>query len=206
MSGKTAKIGKIGKTNRTKKTTRRPDARVLRTHGSLADALVALMHEKPFEAITVQEVLDRAAVGRSTFYTHFRDKDDLFLSEIEHFFSLVSTMLTQCREASNRVAPVAELFSHIADMRQFYAALVASGKIHDVMELGQGYLARGIEQRLLELRQAHGLDAPRRAALAHSLAGALFSMLSWWIDHHMQPSPAEMDKLYHQIVWTGVGA
>lgn len=202
MSGKTAKIGK---TNRTKKT-RKPDARVRRTHYSLADALIALMHEKPFDAITVQEVLDRAAVGRSTFYAHFRDKDDLFLSEIEHFFSLVSTMLPQCREASNRVAPVAELFSHIADMRQFYAVLVASGKIHDVMELGQGHLARGIEQRLIELGRASTMVAPHRAALAHSLAGALFSMLSWWIDRNMQLSPAEMDKLYHQMVWAGVGA
>jgi AcrR family transcriptional regulator len=154
MSGKTTKMGKIGKTYRTKKITRKPDARVLRTHGSLADALIALMHEKPFDSITVQEVLDRAAVGRSTFYAHFRGKDDLFLSEIEQFFSLVSTMLTQRREASHRVAPVAELFSHIADMRQFYAVLVASGKIHDVMALGQGHLARGIEQRLIELGRA----------------------------------------------------
>src|SRR5690348_6127299 len=91
---------------------RKTDARVLRTHGSLGDALVALMHEKPFDSITVQEVLDRAAVGRSTFYSHFRDKDDLFLSDVEHFFELVSTMLTRCNDASNRVAPVCELFSH----------------------------------------------------------------------------------------------
>jgi len=183
---------------------RKTDARVLRTHDSLGDALVALMHEKPFDSITVQEVLDRAAVGRSTFYSHFRDKDDLFLSDVEHFFELVSTMLTRCHETSNRVAPVCELFSHIGDMRQFYAALVASGKIHDVMKLGQGYLARSIEQRLVTLN-ARSMDTLHRTATAHSLAGALFSLLSWWIDHNMQPPPAEMDRHYHQLVWSGVG-
>jgi AcrR family transcriptional regulator len=206
MSGKTGKAQKIAEVQKTRKTMRKPDARVLRTHYSLADALVALMHEKPFDAITVQEVLDRAAVGRSTFYAHFRDKDDLFLSEIERFFSLASTMLSRRRDTSNRVAPVTELFSHIADMRQLYAALVASGKVHDVMELGQGCFARGIEQRLIELGRARALDPQRRAALARSLAGALLSLLSWWIDHNMQPSPAEMDKLYHQMVWAGIGS
>ena len=205
MSGKTGKIRNRRKTQRARKTPCKPDVRVLRTHNSLGDALVALMHEKPFDSITVQEVLDRAAVGRSTFYAHFRDKDDLFLSDVEEFFEMVSTMLSRRRDTSNRVAPVTELFSHIADMRQYYAALVASGKIHDVMQLGQGHLARGIEQRLIELGRAGGMNAAHRGALAHSLAGALWSLLSWWINHNMQPSPAEMDKLYHQMVWTGLG-
>jgi AcrR family transcriptional regulator len=182
---------------------RKTDARVLRTHDSLGDALVALMHEKPFDSITVQEVLDRAAVGRSTFYSHFRGKDDLFLSDVEHFFELVSTMLTRCNDTSNRVAPVCELFSHIGDMRQFYAALVASGKIHDVTELGQAYLARSIEERPAALN-ARPMDKAHRIAVAHALSGALFSLLSWWIAHNMQPTPAEMDTLYHQMVWSGV--
>src|SRR5438045_8935284 len=109
---------------------RKTDARVLRTQDLLGDALIELMHEKPFDSITVQEVLDRAAVGRSTFYAHFRDKDDLFLSDVEHFFELVSTMLTRRHDTSNRVAPVRELFIHIADARKIHESLVASGKAH----------------------------------------------------------------------------
>jgi AcrR family transcriptional regulator len=58
---------------------------VLRTRDTLGDALVALMQEKNFDEITVCEVLDRAGVVRSTFYAHYRDKDDLFLSDIEDF-------------------------------------------------------------------------------------------------------------------------
>lgn len=46
---------------------KKTDARVRRTRDALGDALVALMQEKPFDTITVQDVLDRAHVGRSTF-------------------------------------------------------------------------------------------------------------------------------------------
>jgi AcrR family transcriptional regulator len=58
------------------------DQRIRRTHQRLGSALVGLIQEKPIDEVTVQEVLDRAAVGRSTFYLHFRDKNDLLLSQL----------------------------------------------------------------------------------------------------------------------------
>jgi len=61
---------------------------VTRTRDVLGDAIVELMQELPFEQITVQQVLDRAGVARSTFYMHYREKDDLFLSEADEFFKL----------------------------------------------------------------------------------------------------------------------
>ncbi|MGE5109488.1 MAG: TetR/AcrR family transcriptional regulator [Acidobacteriaceae bacterium] len=54
-----------------------------KTQNLLRDALVALISEKPYDSIVVKEILDRANVGRSTFYMHFRDKDDLLLSGIQ---------------------------------------------------------------------------------------------------------------------------
>src|SRR5580692_10154866 len=113
-----------GRTAQKKKTvssavTKKMDHRVRITRDALGDALVALMHEKPFETITVQHVLDRAHVSRSTFYTHYSDKNDLFLSDVEDFFEMMSTALIRHGDTSHRVAPVREFFSHIADMRQF---------------------------------------------------------------------------------------
>jgi len=67
-----------------------------------------------------------ALACRSTFYTHYRSKDELFLSELEDFLEAMSTRLLRSREASNRVAPVRELFAHVAEMRQLHAALVAA--------------------------------------------------------------------------------
>lgn len=185
--------------------TRKTDRRVRRTRDVLGDALVELMREKPFEEITVQQVLDRAGVSRSTFYAHYRDKNDLFLGDVEDFFEMMASHLVRCGEVSDRVAPVRELFGHVAQVREFYAALVASGKIHDTMELGKGYFARSIEQRLSTLCP-EDKGSSERAALAYALAGALWSLLSWWIDHGTKASPAEMDEIYHRMVWSGVSA
>jgi AcrR family transcriptional regulator len=178
------------------------DRRILRTRDTLGDALVELIGEKPFEEITVQEILDRARVGRSTFYTHYRDKDDLFLSDVEEFLELFSTALTRSGASPKRLAPVAELFSHISDVRDFYAALVAADKVKDVQSLGRGIFARSIEERL---RLAGAvMDATQMAAQAYALAGSLFALLDWWIDHGMKAHPTEMDALFHRMAWSGL--
>ena len=182
------------------------DRRTLRTRDALGDALVELMHERPFKSITVQDVLDRAGVGRSTFYTHYRDKDDLFISDVEDFWEMISTILDRSGENSMRVAPVRELFSHIADVKVFRDALVAAGKMHDVMDLGQGHFARAIEKRLLKLTSGQGTVPAQLSATAHALAGALFSSMMWWIDLGMPASPEEMDEAFHRLVWSGVNA
>ena len=190
-----------GNAERAKPTSAKADRRILRTRDTLGDALVELMQEKTFDEITVQEVLDRAGVGRSTFYAHYRDKDDLFLSDVEDFFGGMATLLTRHGASAKRVAPVRELFAHIAEAREFYAALVASEKVRDVLELGQGFFARSIEERLL-LAGVTMEPAPLKAQ-AHALAGALFALLEWWIDHGMAAQPEAMDALFHGMVWRG---
>src|SRR6266481_3610714 len=102
------------------------DARVRRTRDALGDALIALMQEKSFDTITVQDVLDRAGVGRSAFYVHYSGKNDLLMSDAEEFFEMISTTLSVQQDKSDRVAPVQEFFTHVGEMRQFLAALVAS--------------------------------------------------------------------------------
>jgi AcrR family transcriptional regulator len=180
------------------------DRRVRATRDGLGDALIALMHEKPFETITVQHVLDRANVSRSTFYAHYSDKNDLFLSDVEDFWEMMSTALIRSGDTSNRVAPVQELFSHVADMRQFIASMTASEKVRDVMELGQGHFARAIDQRLAMIPATRNLSATRRSALAHASAGSLFSLLNWWIHQGGSTTPAQMDALFHQTLWSGI--
>src|SRR5438309_8890113 len=182
------------------------DRRVLRTRDRLGDALIALMQEKPFDAITVQEVLDRADVSRSTFYVHYRDKNDLFLSDADEFLEAMATMLSRCEDKSERVAPVREFFAHVAQRERLYTALSEAGRIHDFLELAQGHFARGIERRLMELPRAKGVALRLGAAISNALAGALLSLLKWWIDRGMSMPPEQMDEVYHQMVWFGIGA
>ena len=180
----------------------RMNARVKRTRDALGDALVALIHEMPFEDITVQQVLDRADVSRTTFYTHFRDKDDLFLSDAEDFFELLGGLLDKMHAPLTRVAPLAELVSHVGEMREFYKALVASGKVHDLHELGIGSFARSIEKRLV--LAGVKLEGAQLQAQAYGLAGSMMSLMDWWLRQPNPMSPSELDALFHRMVWAAV--
>ena len=174
------------------------DPRARRTRDTLGDALLALMAERHFDSITVQEVLDRAGVSRSTFYSHYTDKQDLFLSDVEEFFQHVSTLLVRSKAPARRIAPVRELFTHVADVPELHAALVASGKAADVRELGVEYLARSIEDRL---RNANTPLLPAEfRPTAVALAGALFSLLDNWLCSNRQGTPQQMDDLFHRLV------
>jgi AcrR family transcriptional regulator len=183
---------------------KREDARVRRTRDALGDALVALMQEKPFDTITVQDVLDRAQVGRSTFYSHYSDKDDLLMSDAEEFFESVAMLLSVRGDTSDRVFPVREFFGHIIEAKTFVDALVSAGKMNDNMELARGLFARGIERRLAEVPKGQGIAENERPAIAFAHAGALLALLQWWVDRGMKQTPAEMDQLFHRLVWKGV--
>src|ERR1700692_1803961 len=117
-------LQELARQKRQEKRQRQLDERIRRTRARLGGALVALIQEKPINDVTVQEVLDRASVGRSTFYLHFRDKNDLLLSQLETFLEMMSTALSVRNEESHRVVPVAELFSHIGNQNQLYRSLV----------------------------------------------------------------------------------
>ena len=184
---------------------RKPDRRVRRTRDALGDALVTLIQEQPFRSITVQQVLDRAHVSRSTFYSHFTGTHDLLLSDAEDFWEMMSSMLAKARDKSNRVAPVAEFFAHVAEWRKFISAVAAAEKLNDVMDLGEGYFARSIAARLEAMPHTRSLSASRRSALGQAYAAAMFGLLFWWLNHDTEASPAQMDEFFHRMVWSGIG-
>ena len=183
---------------------RKPDERARRTRDRLGSAFVALIHEKPIEDVTVQDVLDRASVGRSTFYLHFRDKNDLLLSQLEVFLETMSTTLSIRKEASHRVVPVAEMFAHIENQRKLYRILADAGRLNDFFDLARGYFARGIEHRLRESNRLSKTQQGELAARASALAGSLLSLLRWWLDRGAKEPPGEMDELFHRMVWNGL--
>ncbi len=183
---------------------RKPDARVRRTRDQLGAALIQLIQEKPISDVTVQDVLDRSGVGRSTFYLHYRDKDDLLLSQLEMFLEHMSTVLTKRKDKSNRVVPVEELFAHIGNQNQLYRVLSDSGHLKEFFDLAEGSFARGIEQRLAE--SGRFVEVPKRelAARSAALSGSLLSLMRWWLDRGEKESPQAMDAMFHRMVWTGM--
>jgi AcrR family transcriptional regulator len=180
------------------------DRRVVRTRQALGSALVELMLARRFDDISVQQVLDRARVGRATFYAHFRNKNDLLLSDAERFFGFLEGRFLAAAEGTRRVAPVAELFAHVADYHQFQRALEQSGLREPVYDLRTGHLARLIERRMAELCPGAGTPSLPPAATARVFAGALMEMMRWWLNRGARPDAREMDAQFHEIVWGGL--
>ncbi len=182
----------------------RLDRRVRRTREALGDAMIALLLEKPFEDVTVQQVLDRAGVARSTFYKHFRDKNDLLLSDIDDFFAFMAGLPLGDETRGMRIAPVRELLSHLAESEALYAALLDSGKLRDALELARGHFARAIEARLASSPRTRSLSPKTLSAVAYTQAGALLSLMDWWLAHGRPTPPETMDELFHRMLWSGI--
>ena len=183
---------------------RKSDPRANRTREKLGQALIDLILEKPIGAITIQEVLELAGVGRSTFYVHFRDKNDLLFSQLEMFLEFMSTKLSREREESRRVAPVEEMFAHIGGQNRIYRALAESGQLQDFFDMAQDAFARSIARRLRESGRVTGLSRTELAARGTLLAGSLLALMRWWIDRGAKESPKAMDAMFHRTVWEGV--
>jgi len=180
------------------------DQRSRRTQQRLGMALIQLIKERPGEEITVKEVLDRASVGRSTFYLHFRDKDDLLFSQLEQFLEMFSTLVSARKEKSRRVVAVQEMFEHIAEQQKLWHGLAASEAINDFFDLAQDFFTRGIEQRLKELSACPKGRERELRIRAVGLAGNLLSLLRWWIERGAKEPAAEMDRTFHAMVWDGM--
>jgi AcrR family transcriptional regulator len=174
------------------------DRRVRRTRHALVQALIALVVEKGYKAITVQDLLDRANVGRSTFYSHYRNKDDLLLKSFEAMIGLLFRQMDRAGP-TRRVAPVRELFQHVAEVRSFHQALERDQVTARQSDARIRILGRSIERRLAAWAPAEDGAAVPPALLAQALAGALFALLNWWVAAERPCSPETMDEIFHAL-------
>ena len=181
------------------------DRRSQRTRRTLSAALVQLMLEQRYDTITVQDIIDRANVGRSTFYAHYQDKDDLLISD---FTAVIDALSKHMRrpdgEPPGQPPNLTPLFTHIQAHRHLYKALVRGGGIELLLRSGHTRLRQNIEQHLRELVPPERLaDAPL-PFVADYLAGTIVNIMKWWLDHDLPYTPAELDSLFAQLVMPGV--
>ena len=170
-----------------------------RTKEALTQALVNLVLEKRYDAITIQDLLDRADVGRSTFYSHYRGKDDLLLRSFERMIEALDQAMEEGGPGNSRVAPVRELFCHVGTFRAFHSALARAHMLDRLYQAGTSQLSRSIAHRIAALPPGRvGVTVPL-PAMAQALAGALFALLRWWVDCDAAYSPEQMDAMYHAI-------
>jgi len=182
-------------------TKKRPDRRTQRTRLRLGGALVELVEEKRFDDITVQNVIERADVGRATFYTHFRDKEDLFEQQWEQFSERLAQQIDWDKAGKDSFVPVAFFFQHLQEVQPFYQGLVRSQKIDAIFKSGIEYLTNHIASALNQRLKpgARPVDVPI-PILSNYLASQFFALLKWWLDAGMPYPPESMDKIFHRLI------
>ncbi len=180
---------------------KKEDRRIGRTRRLMHEALMALIVEKGYEAITVQDILDRADVGRSTFYAHYRDKDELLLSCFEHLRTLFEQQ-QQALFAARRTGKdpevhfILELFRHTRQHHKLYKAI--AGKQSGEMILK--YLHRDLYTMLIGpltelIRNKKSPPVPIEIT-THHLVSSLLSLMTWWLDNNMPYSAEKMDEIF----------
>jgi AcrR family transcriptional regulator len=184
------------------------DRRVRRTRELLRGALIALILEKGYERVTVQDIIDRADVGRSTFYAHFRDKEDLLFYGLEELRAAFQPeqQAGASRPGKPARSPTLAVFEHFDRSRQVWRAMAG--------RRGAEVFSRYLHRLLSELlRTQLSARAPKEAtqvpldAVVEFATSALVGLgARWWLEHDLPYSPQEMDDLYHRLTEPGIRA
>jgi AcrR family transcriptional regulator len=175
------------------------DRRVRRTRRGLQEALFALIFEKSYDRVTVQDVLDRADVGRSTFYAHFRDKEALLLAA---FDSLSEDLRGELGAVTSDPARPAEALFRFAYARQpaFRALCGKQGG-----EVVQRHLRRLLTEQLMAQLCLDKPAVPAEVVVEFCTSTTL-GLLGWAVDNGFPRDAAWLAAAYRRLVEPGVRA
>ncbi|MDQ3654644.1 MAG: TetR/AcrR family transcriptional regulator [Chloroflexota bacterium] len=181
------------------------DRRSRRSRRLILDAMLALMMEKRYDRITVQGIIDRADVGRSTFYARFRNKDDVLMSEFGHVLRLLQAPPpAPGQEPADLIVPSLEFFRHVHEQRWLYPALVRAQGIDLIQHAVHRYLREHAEHQLAMLAVDRGKLAVPPDLIADYVASVLMVLVRWWLEQPAAYSPEQIDEMFRQLVMPGI--
>jgi len=181
------------------------DRRIQRTRHLLIDALFVLVVERGYDVITVQDITERANVGRATFYLHYKDKEDLLSASLQQLVN----ELTQYVEPNTGLPATyktlsVRVFQHIAQHHALYHALLGESGPPIISIRMKRYLSELIQNYVIKPLIARGKAEVDPELLAAHAAGSLLALLVWWLDHNLVQSAEEMGTLFWQLVTPGI--
>lgn len=174
------------------------DRRAARTRKSLHHAMMSLILRKGYDAITVQDILDEADVGRSTFYAHYTGKEDL----LRRGFELLRADLDAARRSGrgedqpDALGFSLAMFEHAAGHADLYRAMVG-GRAHAIVIAEIRKVLEEMVRR--ELRSLRNDQVPEELSLQF-VVGTLLTTVTWWLERKPKLTPAQVNVLFRQLV------
>lgn len=186
----------------------KPDRRIEKTRTAIYQALSDLLQEKKYANITIQEIIDRANVGRTTFYQHFTDKDTLLSSCIETIFESFSEHLTEQvpPEHESRLIPVAELFTHIQENSRLINGILMSDSGELLFDKFKSYWSQKIKPYLLEHLPKGQQPKVPIDILTNYVTSTLIELLRWWIKSDRKYTPEQMEQYLFALILPSVSS
>jgi AcrR family transcriptional regulator len=205
----------------TQLTKNKTDRRIQRTRQSLHTALLELIKKKDYDAISIEEITDRANVGRATFYLHYKDKEDLLLEEFREMayekvqvlseipFSawLQTQEETVDRKEKKPGPPLLIVFEHVYENSELYYILLKSERSSRIIERIRKIATEAIAQFVESKAKTDPIPLVFTVPIeffAAFFSGALLSTIDWWLEEDMKHTPREMTHLFQRLFFQGV--
>jgi AcrR family transcriptional regulator len=199
---------------------KKTDRRIQRTRQSLRNALLELIKEKGYDAISTEEITQRANVGRATFYLHYKDKEDLLLDEFSEMadekVQVLSKMPfsawlqtredTQTAEGKRIEPPLLIVFEHIYDNSELYFILVKSERSGRIIERIRKISTEAIVKFVETKAETDPIPFHFRVPIeffAAFFSGALLSTVDWWLEEGLHHTPREITYLFQDLFIQG---
>jgi len=181
------------------------DRRSQRTRSLVNSALLELLFERHYDTITIQDILDRAGIGRSTFYTHYFDKEDVLTSIAEQMLETFDQQFAH-RNVEQGIIPALELFQHVQQNYQYFQAMLRGNTGEVLWEAAQTTLSKNIEQTLINAHTEKHPPSVPSSVTAQYLAGSFLHLMKWWVRAEMPYAPEQMERFFQQLALPGVWA
>lgn len=181
------------------------DRRTRRTRQLLRDALLTLLKNKRYEDISVQDIIERADVARSTFYVHYTDKDDLLVGKWGVFASNLghhAELMAHEEKNSENIFPTYIWFQHIQAQDHILKIIARDSAMDLAMKTLHGILRNDIQAKVPKHLPEDG-SIPS-SLVVDTMASTLMTLIQWWVKNDMSYSPERMDEIFQGLVTPGI--
>jgi AcrR family transcriptional regulator len=190
------------------------DLRIRRTHRFLQEAMIELITEKGFEAITVGDIAERAMINRATFYRHYQDKYDLVARIFEDTAdSLVEHMKPFQKDADQMDLEHppeiwVQVFEHVAEQSQLYRAMLGKNGSSWFTARMREYIVKLILENEQRWKPSAGpgqqIDPAMPEALpVMQLSHVLIGTIVWWLESEKRYTPRQIATWFWRFAFYG---
>ena len=181
------------------------DRRIQKTRKALSTALINLMRVKSYEAIAIQEILDRADIGRSTFYTHFRDKHELLvagLQGLEEFLrdAQASASATSTHSYEKVIGFSLAMFEHAHEHKDVFRSLVGGHGWTIVSRNMEDILVRLMKKAARPLYNKNAASGIPFDLFIDFLGATFMAVITWWHQYKNPLAPKQINALFRALV------